>query len=147
MCQKWRKSPRMLRRHEEKKKMENFMNWPNCCRCPRPSHLSWTKRQSSDWPQVTWKWEPCFLTVSYSSIGHGFPALPDGICLWFAVHRIISQCLLISLSCFYLWCFTKFILIWTFSMTDYFNFIKLILKHFKLLKIIIIIINSCLFTR
>lgn len=88
------------------------------------------------------KMRAVFPDGKFISTGDGFPALPDGICLWFAVHRIISQCLLISLSCFYLWCFTKFILKWTFSMTDYFYFIKLILKH---LKIIIIIIKMAVY--
>jgi len=54
MCEKWRKSLRMQRRHEEKRKMESFMSWPNCCLCRQRSHLSWTKRPSSDWPAATW---------------------------------------------------------------------------------------------
>lgn len=53
----WRRNLKMRPGLDGKKKTVNFMNWPNCCRCPPPSPPSWIKPQLSDWQQATWRWE------------------------------------------------------------------------------------------
>lgn len=53
---KWRRNPKRPQGLDGKRRTVNFMNWPNCCRCPPPSPPSWTRRPSSAWPPATWRW-------------------------------------------------------------------------------------------
>lgn len=90
--QRWRKSPRMRRRRDERKKMENFMNWRNYCLYLRPSHHNWIRLQSFGWQPVTWRWEPCFQMVSYTTtiswmINHSYVFKRRGTCQ-FSKHNI-----------------------------------------------------------
>lgn len=59
----WRRNRKMLPGLDGRRKIVNFMNSLNCCRCPPPSPPSWIKRPSSGWRLATWKWESSFLTV------------------------------------------------------------------------------------
>ena len=52
----WRRNLKMPPGPDGKRRIVNFMNWPNCCRFPPPSPPSWIKRPSSGWPPATWRW-------------------------------------------------------------------------------------------
>ena len=45
-----RRSRGMLRVRVAARKTTNSTNWPKCCRCRRPSRLSWTRHPSSGSP-------------------------------------------------------------------------------------------------
>lgn len=66
-CQKWRRSPRMQRKRDERKKTGSFTSLPSSCLCPRLSPHSWIRPPSSDWPPATWRWGLCFPTVRFTA--------------------------------------------------------------------------------